>query len=567
MHRFYIAFLMTIAASCGYAHTAFLPSGAVASGLVSVSHRAYLMTSPDAVNRSDLHIVNSSDTSQQFYGTLYDESGARIGDAETLLTTSSIPAYGRTILTSQQLRDLFGGTWKGPAMLEVFGADSFSLLIRLTSPSGLVSNTNCVTSKVVHNLDGSTATDVPYIRFINTGNTAISNIRGTLYDASGSVVGTANTQLIASLAAKQQVFINRDALANLIGSQWTDVSSLYVSAGNTTDNNNLKLLLINYIVDNNTFFNFSCIDGADDLDNPVPDAASTTQGPDITDLIFTQRSADCATYDATYFANVTDVKRNLAFTADITVSSDGSSCTLKSDGIPNHSFNDATANFATNVAEVNRTFNISRSPQIAGATSALSQSQYDAVMLNGVVLDLLSAGCYKPNDPQADSDGNTAIGCQSTSAWLLDPLGVDHKFGADIHNAHTQPDGTYHYHGNPNAMFDTNPGSSGSPVIGFAADGFPVYGSYFLDPATNTVRKAISGYQLKSGSRGTKSATNPGGTYDGTYIDDYSFTNSGDLDACNGMTVAGQYGYYVTDTYPWVMGCLSGISDTSFHKN
>ena len=150
---------------------------------------------------------------------------------------------------------------------------------------------------------------------------------------------------------------------------------------------------------------------------------------------------------------------------------------------------------------------------------------------------------------------------------MVDPLGTESKFGADAHNAHPQPDGTYHYPGNPNAMFDDNPGAAGSQVIGFAADGFPIYSTYFLDSGTNTVRKAVSGFTSKTGSRGTESNTNPGGTYDGTYIDDYEYTNAGDLDACHGMTVSGQYGYYVTDSYPWVMGCISGTADSSFSKN
>ena len=116
-------------------------------------------------------------------------------------------------------------------------------------------------------------------------------------------------------------------------------------------------------------------------------------------------------------------------------------------------------------------------------------------------------------------------------------------------------------------MFDDNPGADGSPVIGFAADGFPIYGTYFKDPTTSQVRKAVSGYSLKTGSRGTRSNTNPGGNYDGTYIDDYEFTNAGDLDQCNGMTVNGQYGYYVTESYPWVIKCFSGVPDNSFQKN
>ena len=446
-------------------------------------------------------------------------------------------------------------------MVEVFGSDNFALMIRLASPSGLVSNTNCVTEDVVHNLDGFDATDTPFIRFINTSSSTINSITGTLYNASGSVVGTGNQILLSSLAAKGQAFLNRTQLANIFGEQWDGVGSLYVN-----DQAGLKLILVSFIVSNSTFFNFSCFDGNDDLDNPVQGGGGDAITTNITDAIFTRTSADCAAYADNYTASVTDVKRSVGFNAEISISSGTSSCTITSNAIPNHNFND-TGNFATDVGEVSRTFSVPRSAQVAITTTDLTQARYDAIMLNGVVLDLLSAGCYKPNDPQAGSDGNTSIGCDTSDDWLLDPLGTDHKFGADSHNAHTQPDGTYHYHGNPNAMFNDSPGASGSPVIGFAADGFPIYGTYFLDPATSTVRKAVSGYTLKSGSRGARSNTNPGGTYDGTYIDDYEFTNAGDLDACNGMTVSGQYGYYVTDAYPWVLKCHNGTPDTSFNKN
>ncbi|MEM9473608.1 MAG: YHYH protein, partial [Pseudomonadota bacterium] len=58
----------------------------------------------------------------------------------------------------------------------------------------------------------------------------------------------------------------------------------------------------------------------------------------------------------------------------------------------------------------------------------------------------------------------------------------------------------------------------------------------------------------------------PGGMPDGTYLEDYEFTGEGDLDRCNGMTVNGQYGYYVTTTYPWVLNCFVGKPDASFNK-
>lgn len=286
---------------------------------------------------------------------------------------------------------------------------------------------------------------------------------------------------------------------------------------------------------------------------------------DITNAIFIERSADCADYVNTYQASVADIRRSMAFAGDVIITGNGQTCVLTSNNIPNHDFNDATANFANNVAEVGQSFTISRSPALAASPTALAQQTYNGVMLNGVPIDILSAGCYDPDSPMADMNGDVPIGCTTADDWLLDPLGTDTKFGADVHNAHPQPNGSYHYHGNPNAMFDDVPGANGSPVIGFAADGFPIYGSYFLDPDPSTVRKAVSGYTLKAGTR-FEGPNDPGGAYDGRYVDDWEYTGAGDLDECNGMEVDGQYGYYVTDAYPWIIGCLSGTPDASFGK-
>ncbi|QFU76270.1 YHYH protein [Halioglobus maricola] len=295
---------------------------------------------------------------------------------------------------------------------------------------------------------------------------------------------------------------------------------------------------------------------------PLADAEAV----DITDAILVETSGDCALYAQLYSSSVLDVQRSQLFAGDVSIVAGLDRCTLSSNSIPNHNFNDDSARFATNVSEVGQDFELPRLPTLAAEPTALSQIYYNAVMLNGVPLDLLSAGCYSPDDPRADADGNVAIGCElGRDDWMLDPLGTPGGFGVDAHNAHTQPNGLYHYHGNPLALFDDNPGRNGSPVIGFAADGFPVYGSYFYDNDSGQVRKAQSGYTLKSGTRPAGSA-DPGGNYDGMYIDDWEFTNNGDLDVCNGMFVDNQYGYYVTDTYPWVMACFSGTADPSFAK-
>lgn len=290
---------------------------------------------------------------------------------------------------------------------------------------------------------------------------------------------------------------------------------------------------------------------------------------DITEAIFTKRSADCADYVGEYTATVMDEQNQTSFMSLVAITATETDCTITSNSVPNHDFNDPSAAFAggqegASISEVDSVHTVARNPEFADDPTFISQQVKNAVFLNGVLLDILSAGCYRPDSADASADGNVGIGCQSDAAWLLDPLGTEAKFGADLHNAHTQPGGLYHYHGGPNAMFDDNPGPDGSPVIGFAADGFPVYGSYFRDAGTGDVRKALSGYTLRDGTRGERSDTNPGGAYTGAYNDDWDFTDAGDLDACNGMTVDGQYGYYVTDSYPWVIKCLRGIPNETF---
>ncbi|MBV0913426.1 YHYH protein [Anianabacter salinae] len=274
---------------------------------------------------------------------------------------------------------------------------------------------------------------------------------------------------------------------------------------------------------------------------------------DMTNEILTDRSANCAAYVADNTARATDVQNNRTFAANVTVTANGSTCRVTSNAIPNHDFN-RTGRFHTPVQEGAQTYTLPAAPQRAARPTALSLTYDNAIFLNGVKLDMMAAGCF--------GVGNGRIGCNDMSApYRYDPLGAGNTFGADEHNAHTQPDGTYHYHGNPMALFQQTGATGPSPVIGFAADGFPIFGSYIVDGGT--LRKAQSSYRLKSGTR----TGGPGGTYDGTFIDDWVYVaGSGDLDECNGMVQDGVYGYVVTDTYPHVMGCFAGTPDASFRK-
>ncbi|MBV1862028.1 MAG: YHYH protein [Nannocystaceae bacterium] len=296
--------------------------------------------------------------------------------------------------------------------------------------------------------------------------------------------------------------------------------------------------------------------GCADEDNAMP------RGTDITDASFSDRDGTCAARAGSYTATARDLARDLAFSAFIDIEVQGAGCVLSSNGIPNHDFNDTGA-FATQVSEVFESFTLPENPSSAATPTELSLQYDNGVFLNGVKLDLLAAACYGVG---SEPLGEEKIGCMSEGTpWRYDPMSASASFGTDGHNAHTQPDGAYHYHGNPAAMYDDS-GSVASGVIGFAADGFPIYGPWIDEGGT--IRKAVSGYALREGNRVSQAGEGafPGGSYDGTYVDDYEFADVGDLDECNGTTRQGVYGYYVTAAYPWIIGCLVGTPDESFRK-
>lgn len=284
---------------------------------------------------------------------------------------------------------------------------------------------------------------------------------------------------------------------------------------------------------------------------------NTSESPiGITNAHLTNGSGNCSDYVESYTSDVLDVHENTSFSGDLTITVSGNTCVFNTNAIPNHDFNDGTG-FPNKVSEQNDTFTVTTTPLKAVEATELSLTVDNAILLNGVKVDLLAAACY--------GVGNEKIGCNDMDQpWRFDPMFAANGFAVDSHNAHAQPDGTYHYHGSPVALFSNNTTST-SPVVGFAADGFPIYGSYV--DFNGTIRKVESSYQLKSGSRASTTG-NPGGNYDGTYRDDYEYVSgSGDLDECNGMTVNGVYGYYITDGYPYVLACFSGTPDSSFNKN
>lgn len=131
-------------------------------------------------------------------------------------------------------------------------------------------------------------------------------------------------------------------------------------------------------------------------------------------------------------------------------------------------------------------------------------------------------------DPGANAD--VAAGPGADGYWNRDAY-VNEGITFDPAYAHQQQDGTYHYHADPIAVRyqlgdhvdynpltrtyseSTNPVTRHSPILGWMADGFPLYGPYgFSDPANpaSGIRRMVSGYVPRDGTHGADNLSTNG---------------------------------------------------------
>lgn len=310
----------------------------------------------------------------------------------------------------------------------------------------------------------------------------------------------------------------------------------------------------------------------DETSEPIEEAQPQIgDAIDITDVELVSTEASCASYVGEYTSMVTDVQTGTDFEGQLEVTTDDGQCTLQSNQIPNHDMG-ADARFANEVGEVSSAWVIPSEPQLNAESTDLGFTVH-AVMLNGVIWEAYPAACYGEGPPNL---GREAIGCggnQLDNPWRYNVGSSLNTFQLDAYSAHAQANGLYHYHSTPEALHTIEcSGVAESPVIGFARDGFPIYGPCFTD-ADGTIRAAQSSFGLRDGTRqdvdGFTTPTVVGNVssdeYNGQFIGDFAFVDgAGDLDECNGMTVDGRYGYYITDQYPYVLSCYSGTPSTSF---
>lgn len=242
-------------------------------------------------------------------------------------------------------------------------------------------------------------------------------------------------------------------------------------------------------------------------------------------------------------------------TSNLEMTVGGGSRIMKVTSMPSDHAIDPDFSYVAPPTAQDLTFRVSTAPRLADELTELVTGYTLGVHLDSVTLETASADYY----------GNDFLG-----PWNYVPNSLD-RYGAHTHPVGSNTsDGDYHYHKVTSAWLSKT--AAHSPIVGWAADGFPVYLRYgYADPSrSGAVKNLASSFRLKSGSRPSGSG-NPGGTYDGNYVADYEYVAGlGDLDQCNGRLCVtpefsgGMYAYFLTDGWPSIPHWLRGVIDATF---
>jgi hypothetical protein len=189
---------------------------------------------------------------------------------------------------------------------------------------------------------------------------------------------------------------------------------------------------------------------------------------------------------------------------------------VKHTGVPSYDVGRADNNNPAYAKNLNRMSRIPRAPVVATNNTALGNGGV-GVMVNGALL----------------FDAGDAMSYNNAGVWKRVALTFE---GAtfDSGPGHSAPQmggtpssstpGTYHYHVGPSALLaqidSGNTGQHHSPVIGYAFDGFPIYGPYgYGDPtnATGGIKRLASSYKVRD-DLSTLGAVRDSTTEDGTTL-------------------------------------------------
>lgn len=245
-------------------------------------------------------------------------------------------------------------------------------------------------------------------------------------------------------------------------------------------------------------------------------------GPEVTSWILNPTNA------TGYGGIVTNVQQVQYSASNVYVSA---SC------IPSYSIGPWTANPNIPINQ-NFVYKFTRTPQQNTATATNVGMGHIGVWTNGVSIFNVSDGMSYNN-----------AGVWNRNAYFWEGISFDDCLG------HPAPNGEYHHHVSPRCLYNITDSLQHSPIIGYAFDGYPVYGAWAYTNVNGTgpLKRMRSSYTTTTTStRVNGPAVNA--TYPvGCFMEDYVYTASaGDLDQRNGRFCvtpeypSGTYAYFVT---------------------
>jgi len=163
----------------------------------------------------------------------------------------------------------------------------------------------------------------------------------------------------------------------------------------------------------------------------------------------------------------------------------------------------------------NKIFKIPLNPTQNTGTLTATTGGNIGIFINGVALFDYRDGVSWKNSTSSLC-GGPIVGCTGDGKWNRDAV-VGERLGFDCSKAHPAM-GNYHHHQNPSAfnldinvisticstypsdgLYTINPNQH-SPLLGYAYDGFPIYGAYAYANTNGTggIVRMKSGYQLRN---------------------------------------------------------------------
>jgi hypothetical protein len=273
---------------------------------------------------------------------------------------------------------------------------------------------------------------------------------------------------------------------------------------------------------------------------------------------------------------------------------------VSSSGVPSYPTGPFLDGNPSNATNQNLLLKIPLNPQPNTGTPSSTVGGNIGVFVNGVALfDYRDGVAWNANtNSLCGGPGNSPCpgGPLANQDWNRDAIPAE-KGGFDCSKGHPAM-GNYHHHHNPSAfkldvnvvsticnLYDANglysiDSTQHSPLLGFAYDGYPIYGAYGFQGTNGTggIVRIKSGYQLRNISTRTTSPTggavSNGPAVSSTYFlgyfrEDYEFISSSAtdvLDEHNGRFCVtpeypnGTYAYFATvdanwnSAYPYAVG-------------